>query len=50
VVEATEYGKGLYKSEGFEILEDYEVPVPEMFKDRQTQQFKWMERPIQSKA
>jgi hypothetical protein len=46
VVEATNYGRGLYSQEGFEVLEDYELPVPEKWANRPRQRFWWMKRPV----
>jgi hypothetical protein len=48
VVEATDYGLGLYKSAGYEVQYKYEVKLPEKWADRETQQFWWMVRPKQS--
>ncbi|KAF2462809.1 acyl-CoA N-acyltransferase [Lindgomyces ingoldianus] len=50
VVEAGDYGRGLYAQEGFEVLDKYEVPVPEKWAARRKQWFWWMKRPALAPA
>ncbi|KAF2875747.1 acyl-CoA N-acyltransferase [Massariosphaeria phaeospora] len=45
VVEATEYGLGLYKAAGYKVKHDYEVLLPEKWAGRETQRYWWMARP-----
>ncbi|ORY02847.1 hypothetical protein BCR34DRAFT_492851 [Clohesyomyces aquaticus] len=47
VVEAGDYGRGLYEQEGFVVLSNYEVPVPKEWAARRKQWFWWMKRPAQ---
>ncbi|PQE19538.1 hypothetical protein CJF32_00007479 [Rutstroemia sp. NJR-2017a WRK4] len=45
VVEATDCGRPLYESEGFQPVERWEMRLPEKWKSRDKQQFSWMVRP-----
>ncbi|KAF1958517.1 hypothetical protein CC80DRAFT_546747 [Byssothecium circinans] len=45
VVEAGDYGRGLYEQEGFIVLENYECPVPDKYQERRKQKLWWMKRP-----
>jgi hypothetical protein len=44
VVESSDYGFELYKSEGFQYLYHFETPVPEQFAGKPPQKFIWLKR------
>ncbi|KAF2196465.1 hypothetical protein GQ43DRAFT_426582, partial [Delitschia confertaspora ATCC 74209] len=50
VVEATDCGVGLYKSEGFELEHRYEIPLPENWRGKQRQTVWWLRRPLRRKG
>ncbi|PVH98122.1 hypothetical protein DM02DRAFT_657602 [Periconia macrospinosa] len=45
IVEATDYGKGLYASEGFQVQYKWTTPTPGKWAGREAQSFWWMIRP-----
>ena len=45
VVEATDYARHLYESEGFRVLHDYVIDLPEKWAGRDKQRATWMVRP-----
>ncbi|ESZ89721.1 hypothetical protein SBOR_9897 [Sclerotinia borealis F-4128] len=45
IVEASEAGRPLYESEGFEYVEHCEANIPERWGDRKGEKFIWMVRP-----
>ncbi|KAF2111295.1 hypothetical protein BDV96DRAFT_603400 [Lophiotrema nucula] len=50
VVEASDYGRGLYAQEGFIVLEKYLVLVPDKSAARRKQWYMWMKRPAQART
>ena len=48
VVEASDYARHLYESEGFKFVEHYIVPLPEKWAERNPQKFDWMVRPART--
>lgn len=50
IIEASGPGSNLYKQEGFEILDEYDLELPEEWKDRPKQRVRWMERQPKAKA
>ncbi|KAF2001409.1 hypothetical protein P154DRAFT_464335 [Amniculicola lignicola CBS 123094] len=49
IVEATDYGRGLYASEGFEVQYKWVTPMPGKWEGREAQSFWWMIRPKSGK-
>ncbi|KAL9102560.1 MAG: hypothetical protein Q9163_002310 [Psora crenata] len=50
VVEATDYGRPLYESEGFNYVYHHVVDLPEKWAGRDRQKFIWMVRPVKGGA
>lgn len=50
VVEAGDYGRGLYEQEGFAVVEKYVCPVPEKYDGRRKQWMWWMKRAAKTSA
>lgn len=50
VVEASENGSLCYLREGFQLVDEYDLPLPDKWKDRPKQRIIWMERQPQPKA
>lgn len=48
VIESSSEGAGLYKQEGFMQLDEYDLPLPDKWKDRPKQRVRWMEKPAKS--
>ncbi|KAI9647014.1 hypothetical protein NHQ30_005016 [Ciborinia camelliae] len=48
VVEATDCGRPLYESEGFQYVDTWETTLPEKWKNKGKQKFIWMTRPARN--